>query len=266
MNYRPALWLLPLIILTLGCASQSRLKPPRVASSLPLDYPLSAQLQRLEGEVALTVFVNPQGQSEEVNLSESSGYQVLDEAALKFVEKLDFNPGTLDGKPVGAWTRLVLRYKLTEMVFETERWLAEVRSLQREIDKESTSAARETLLRRLYTNYVGCITYVESQNDPAINAAIKTVIAKSTAQYWRPFEEEYAFPFVLFDDFIARYPDSEIIGQARQDLLRHLMDMEMKIRMRSLKSRRVSNTASVLMELLERRLKELQPEIGAPMN
>lgn len=266
MKYRPALWMLSLMFLALGCASQSRLKPPRVASSMPLDYPLSAQLQRLEGEVALTVFVNPQGKSEEVNLSESSGYPVLDEAALKFVEKLDFSPGTLDGKPVGAWTRLVLRYKLTEMVFETERWLAEVRSLQREIEEVSDPALRETLLRRLYTNYVGCVTYVESQNDPAINAAIKMVVAKSTAQYWRPFEEQYAFPFILFDDFIARYPDSEIIGQARQDLLRHLMDMEMKIRIRSLKSQRVSSTAGALMELLERRLKALQPEIESPVN
>lgn len=36
----------------IDCASHSRLKPPRVASQTPLDYPLSAQLDRLEGRSA----------------------------------------------------------------------------------------------------------------------------------------------------------------------------------------------------------------------
>ncbi|HOT96392.1 MAG TPA: energy transducer TonB [bacterium] len=254
-------WLVILASLGAGCASHGRLKPPRVASEIPLDYPLSAQLQRLEGEVSLTVFVNPAGKPEEVSLSESSGYDILDEAALKFVEKLTFNPGTLDDKPVGAWTRLVLRYKLTEMAFEKDRWIADVLTLQKDIAKESKPEEREALLRRLYTLYVGCMTYVESNEDPAINSIIRLAVDRQREEHWQPFWDHYAAPFVLFDDFLQRYPDSEVAEQGRQDLIRYIMDMETKIRMKSLKSRRISSSAAQLLNLLEVRLKSLQPEI-----
>jgi TonB family protein len=268
MKYRLSLWMLLLIVPFFGieCTSNSRLKPPRVASEIPLDYPLSAQLQRLEGEVALTVFVNPDGAPEEVTLSQSSGYDVLDEAALGFVKKLNFEPGKLDQKPVGAWTRLVLRYKLTEMAFEKDRWLSDVRELQSKIEKETTPALRETLLRRLYTNYVGCVTYVESNDELVTNSIIRAVVSKEMESNWQPFWNQHAAPFVLFDDFLARYPDTEICEQARQDLIRYLMDMEMRIRMQSLKSRRASHSAGSLMDLLENRLKALQPEIHTQEN
>ncbi len=252
-----------LALLGAGCASHGRLKPPRVASEIPLDYPLSAQLQRLEGEVSLTVFVNPAGKPEEVSLSESSGYDILDEAALKFVEKLSFNPGTLDEKPVGAWTRLVLRYKLTEMAFEKDRWIADVLTLQKDIARQTDPAERETLLRRLYTLYVGCVTYVENNEDPAINSIIRLAVDRQRDEHWQPFWDHYAAPFVLFDDFLQRYPDSESSEQGRQDLIRYIMDMQMKIRLKSLKSRRISASASELLDLLEVRLKSLQPEIQA---
>jgi len=262
MQVSRALWTLLLIaVFGFGCASHSRLKPPRVASQIPLDYPLSAQLNRLEGEVGLTVFVRPDGKPEEVTLSRSSGHEVLDEAALRFVKKLDFTPGTLDEVPVGAWTRLVLRYKLSEQAFERERWLADIFELQKQIDAERDPDLRETLLRRLYTHYVGCVTYVDSNDDPAINDLIRSAVGKAREEHWRPFWNQYASPFVLFDDFLANYADSEIAGQARQDLARYLLDMETKIRMKSLKSRRVAQSSGGLVELLEERLQALQQEL-----
>ncbi len=245
-------------LMSLDCASQARLKPPRVASDLPLDYPLSAQLKRIEGEVVLTVFVNPQGKAEQVNLSNSSGYDVLDEAAMSFVKKLDFNPGTLDDKPVSAWTRLVLRYRLTEQAFEQNRWLADVHNLQKEIAQASDSLARETVLKRLYTTYMGCVNYVEHNDDTVINSLIRNVIDKESEKQWSLFWSNYAAPFVLFDDFLNRYPESAITFQARQDLIRMLMDMETKIRMDALRSRRISRMANSYIELIEKRLAALQ--------
>ncbi len=262
MQARRALWLL-LFFAAFGidCASHSRLKPPRVASQIPLDYPLSAQLNQLEGEVGLTVFVRPDGKPEEVTLSRSSGHEVLDEAALGFVKKLDFTPGTLDEVPVGAWTRLVLRYKLSAQAFERERWLSDTLELQKQIAGESDPTLRETLLRRLYTHYVGCVTFVNSNDDLAINDLIRSAVGKAREEHWRPIWRQYAAPFVLFDDFLANYADSEIAGQARQDLARYLLDMETKIRIKSLKSRRVTQSAGGLVELLEERLQVLQKEL-----
>ena len=96
---------------------------------------------------------------------------------------------------------------------------------------------------------------------PAINAAIRTVISRETERYWSPFWNEYAAPFVLFDDFLSRYPESSLLDQAQQDLIRNLMEMETRIRMDALRSRRLSRSAAGYIELIEKRLTSLQKEV-----
>jgi protein TonB len=55
-------------------------------------YPGSATSRGWEGTVRLLVKVTPEGDSEEVTVQRSSGYDVLDEAAIEAVEKWKFIP------------------------------------------------------------------------------------------------------------------------------------------------------------------------------
>jgi len=249
------------LFLVMGsCAGPHRLKPPRVASEIKLDYPLSAQMKKIEGEVGIAVFVSPQGEAEEVNLIKSSGYTELDEAAVQFTKGIKFEPGTLDDRPVGAWTRLLLRYNLTEVVFQKERWLTDVRDLQSQL-AGADSSHRENLLRRLYTQYIGLLNYAEEISELEINTYVRLVISKESDRRWQPFWDQYAAAFVLLDDFLLSYPQSLLTGQAREDLLRKLLDMEFQIRVRALKSARAARASGALIDLIEARLKTLQGSI-----
>ncbi|MBN2354896.1 energy transducer TonB [candidate division KSB1 bacterium] len=240
-----------------GCGGPRRLVPPKVASEIKLDYPLSAQMKKIEGEVRVAVFVSPEGRAQQSELVQSSGYAELDEAALKFTEDLAFEPGTLDGKPIGAWTKLLLRYNLTEVVFNKNKWLYDVQSLLDHADR-ADSSERETTLRRLYTQYIGMLNYVGNVTDVSINSYIRSVIQKETEAYWQPFWNHFAAAFVLLDDFLLRFPQSHLTEQAREDLIKSILDMEFEIRIRLLKSKRPSPHYSELMDLLESRLESLK--------
>ena len=257
MHFRgiKAIWLF--FLLTLACAT-SRYKPPRVISNNKLEYPLTAQLERIEGDVLVGVFVNKEGQPEEIELIESSGHKELDEAALLFVKKVDFSPARLDEKSISSWTRLVLRYRLSEVIFNKEDWLAKVEHLNQQASEEPDSAKHELILQDLYTDYLALVEYADLNDDPAINQTIKLVLSKSVRNRWYAFWDYIPAPFVVFDDFIERYPKSPLTSRVNEDLIRQLVDAEYKIRIKALKSRRFATKSAELIQMLEEKLDELQ--------
>lgn len=256
------------IVFLLGCATTkpTRYKPPRVASKRALEYPLSAQLDKIEGEVLVGVFVNAEGQPDEVNLIESSGFGVLDSAAYRFAQTLSFDPAVVDGKKVSAWTKLVLRYKLTEVPFEKNKWLDDVRYYQQQIEIAKDSSDVLTFKRKLYTRYIGLSTYVERYDDVEINKTITKVITDEARKRWTDFFDVIAAPFVPYDDFLYRYPKSPLTQNVKEDLIRLLMDAEARIRIQILQQQ--SNPKLVgLLDIIEQRLDELQTDMyqGLPI-
>jgi periplasmic protein TonB len=81
-------------------APQSGQTTPLVYLDTPHSYPPLAKQRGWEGTVSLEVLIGRQGQVKEVKLRQSSGYPILDRAALKQVRRWRFQPASVDGKPV----------------------------------------------------------------------------------------------------------------------------------------------------------------------
>jgi protein TonB len=93
--------------------------PIRVHEATPLyrrnpvpEYPLLARKRGYQGTVVLEVLVNREGKVEELTLSASSGYAVLDQAALTCVKAWLFDPGTRGGDKVDMWVKVPVRFQL----------------------------------------------------------------------------------------------------------------------------------------------------------
>ncbi len=241
----------------LACAS-SRFRPAKVLSDVPLDYPLAAQLDKIEGQVVVGVFVNADGRPESVNIIKSSGHAVLDTAAFQFAQTLTFRPAMVDEKPISSWTKLLLRYKLTDVFFEKQKWTQDVLYLQKLIRKSAAPNDKAEYQRKLYIRYVGLVEYVDKFDGLDINYIIKGVVQKSTISRWHDFWPEIVAPFALFDDFLNQYPDSELTEQVKEDLIRLLIKAEGDIRVKALRSRKTSQKATALIDIIESRLNELQ--------
>lgn len=77
-------------------------------------YPAAARRRRQEGVVLLAVRVSVQGKAAEVSVKTSSGFPLLDEAAVTAVRTWQFEPGRIDSKAVESEIEVPIRFKLTE--------------------------------------------------------------------------------------------------------------------------------------------------------
>ncbi len=75
-------------------------------------YPMIARRNGYEGVVLLKVWVLESGKVGRIELEESSGYGVLDKAALKAVENWIFIPGKRNGMSISSWVTIPIRFEL----------------------------------------------------------------------------------------------------------------------------------------------------------
>jgi TonB family protein len=75
-------------------------------------YPAQSLLLKEEGRVTIRLYIGETGAVEAAHISKSSGFPLLDEAAIKFFKQCEFEPGTQKGSPVGAWESMKYTWKL----------------------------------------------------------------------------------------------------------------------------------------------------------
>jgi protein TonB len=79
----------------------------------PLQYPLAALRQRLEGTVMLRVLVDETGKPLQVSVTHSSGHLVLDRSARQQVlDSWRFQPAIVNGHAVRAWATVPVAFAL----------------------------------------------------------------------------------------------------------------------------------------------------------
>lgn len=101
-----------------GPADHNSFAPPRFGvsglSNPPPRYPYLARRQGQEGRVVLRVRVSARGDAKAVAIQRSSGYRLLDEAALEAVRKWRFVPASRGGSKVPAPVDVPISFKLTD--------------------------------------------------------------------------------------------------------------------------------------------------------
>ena len=100
--------------------SASDSSQPAAADPVPLSslanpkpvYPELARQRGQEGLVYLRASVDENGVLTRLAIEQSSGYSMLDEAALDAVKKWRFRPGNLEGRPVRGTVRIPVEFRL----------------------------------------------------------------------------------------------------------------------------------------------------------
>ena len=76
------------------------------------DYPSASRRLEEEGTVTLKFLIGVDGRVMQSEVEKTSGFQRLDEAALKALSKCQFKPGTIDGKPEQSWASIKYTWRL----------------------------------------------------------------------------------------------------------------------------------------------------------
>lgn len=78
-------------------------------------YPAAERRAGHEGSVILQIYVSENGKVTEAKVQQSSGFPALDEAAVKEVlRSWRLVPGKKDGKPVGMWHSISVKFSLSD--------------------------------------------------------------------------------------------------------------------------------------------------------
>lgn len=87
---------------------------PKRPNSQP-EYPPTSRRLGEAGSVMLLLYVQENGRVGDAKVDKSSGFPRLDEAAVREAKRnWRFIPGNEGGKPVAAWTRVVVTFRLTD--------------------------------------------------------------------------------------------------------------------------------------------------------
>jgi protein TonB len=76
-------------------------------------YPPAAQKHGLQGKVVLKIHVSASGHPDNVSIAKSSGYDILDAAAVKAVTTWVFEPAKRGQKPIDGWVNVPIDFKLS---------------------------------------------------------------------------------------------------------------------------------------------------------
>ncbi|MBW1893579.1 MAG: energy transducer TonB [Deltaproteobacteria bacterium] len=85
---------------------------PLYSINPPPQYPRVAIKRGYQGTVELMVLVNESGKVADLWLFESSGYSILDQAALQSVKNWSFIPGRRGSQKIEMWVRVPVRFQL----------------------------------------------------------------------------------------------------------------------------------------------------------
>jgi protein TonB len=75
-------------------------------------YPRRARIRGYEGTTVLEVLVNSEGRVGDLKVCKSSGYTILDKAALDAVKGWAFQPGMKADRAVDMWVKVPIRFQL----------------------------------------------------------------------------------------------------------------------------------------------------------
>ncbi|MEE8576593.1 MAG: energy transducer TonB, partial [candidate division Zixibacteria bacterium] len=86
---------------------------PELTHKAVPEYSKLAVIGGLKGKVTLRVLVDLKGEVKEVVIQKSSGYEVLDAAAVEAAKKCRFKPGKIKGTPFQCWVSFNYNFVLT---------------------------------------------------------------------------------------------------------------------------------------------------------
>ncbi len=80
----------------------------------PPPYPWQARRMGIEGRVVLRVEILQSGNAGHIEIRQSSGHELLDQAAIKAVGGWRFDPARIAGTPIIAWADVPISFRLTD--------------------------------------------------------------------------------------------------------------------------------------------------------
>jgi TonB family protein len=194
--------------------------PPVLQENIEPSYPPLAQTEGMEGTVTMNLLVSESGDVQKVEITRSSGYRILDNAASVFARKLKFDPAQQGDQPIGAWISWVLDYHLLAQEYLPIRYIQKIKRLRGQAEAKGDGNCIH-LCKEIIDTHLEFVEYIHEKK-PGLNynQYIRELVYDDIFEEWKSIWDDLPLHFLVFHDFIRRYPNSSSI-QTAESLLFH---------------------------------------------
>lgn len=213
------------LLINFGCSTFNRevqdddFKTPTIQSQPRLLYPKAARENNYSGKTEVVLLVSKTGAVDDVQLIKSSGFGVLDSASIEFSKDLVFNPATAHGEPISCRVKWSIAYAFSDKISYIESYIQEVKELY-SLAANSENSYRNEILNRIYKLHKEFVSSMWDGED--FNAAIARVILPENSRGWRIIWDDCPLSFLLYHDFIQRFPGYDSLSLVKSELTKSL--------------------------------------------
>ena len=226
--------LLPIILVFSTCTPEFKHQPvieePKLLfTKEPLAYPVEAFNLGIEGRTVIKLMIDPEGNIREATILESSGSHVLDESALRMAKSSVYEPGTIDGVPGEFELHIPVQFKLEntyDLIEDIDYWLEQTLIYQKELEADTVNI--HELYEELFYHYQKLAREIGYTRSKDANETIMSFIDVALSQPWVEYQKKWPLGFLLYRDYMSRYPESEYQTNSLDGLIRYL-EREKKI-------------------------------------
>lgn len=224
-NYKLLISYLFLALFIAGCGildkqDQPQYTYPTVKNKPRLLYPMEAQENNYSGDAKVFMHISETGEVASVGILESSGYKILDDAALEYCKNLEFEPAKLDGKPVNARMVQEVKFNFLDNDFTAVSYISQLGrlySLEKNVTAERKDEIRGQILRKHDK-------FLKDMGDVLnFNVVLENVLLSEITEEWKDFWNSWPLSFLVYHDFIKRFPDYDNIEKVKKSLQQSLV-------------------------------------------
>lgn len=174
-----------------------------------LIYPLIAQQSNWSGTTVIIFKIDEEGKVDQTRVQSSSGYTSLDKAAEKYCKGLVFIPATQSGENISASMKWEVEFNLKDFGRKILAIVNDVKDLYYDI-KSSTALEKPLLHKEILSHHNYMVKNI--RDGIKLNEYMYAVILEELSREWNPVSEYYPLTFLLYHDFLLRFPDYDSVS------------------------------------------------------
>ena len=187
-------------------------------------YPKTAQENSFTGNSKLLFQINKTGTVDKVNVVRSSGSKLLDNAAVEYCKNLLFYPATRNGEPTPSVMSIEIKFHISNQDMDAFNYVQNVNWLYKKLLFAGPSE-RNMIEKEILEKHNQFI--VAMRDGINFNKYVAQVILPSVLAEWKRDWNAWPLSFLLYHDFIQRFPDYDSIASVK-NLLHNAVKYDME--------------------------------------
>ncbi len=187
---------------------EHEIRSPELIDRPVLNYPNSAKEKGEEGSVILKFFVDKDGYVSQPNIQQSSGFTLLDSAALEYCQTYRYKPAQELNKPVGVWIVSTITYKTFSTDSIQNNYVNEIKRFYTLLKATNNSLVHDQISHNIYLCHLKHVKLIEKKDNLYDNDYLNDIIKPALYNKWKINWNTIPLYFLVFLDFYERFPNS----------------------------------------------------------